>query len=113
MSGILYWNNLSPELSCKNTASEMSAQYLLSLVILSCFAADIFAQDCGRGKSEFVGYVVGGKPTVRGDWPWLVALINKRNENFFCGGSLIGAKHVLSGKAATRIIIIRDSEDAR
>lgn len=79
----------------------MSAKYFLSLVVLSSFFPDIFAHDNGRAESRIVG-VFGGKPTARGEWPWLVALFHTEYDRFFCAGSLISAMHVLSGEVTTR-----------
>lgn len=85
--------------------SGMRAKYFLSLVTSLCFVCGIFAievLECGLGKSEYEGFVFGGQPAAKGAWPWLVALIHRKHEKFFCGGSLISAKHVLSGKVAIR-----------
>lgn len=87
----------------------MSGKYFLSLAIFLC-ASEVLAtsaQNCGFGESEFEGQIAGGTPSSRGKWPWLVALIYRKYDQFFCGGSLISAKHVLSGKVATRENIIR------
>lgn len=43
------------------------------------------------------GLVLGGKRTDRGQWPFLVALRHIIHKRFFCGGSLISSKHVLTG----------------
>lgn len=96
--------NISQEISCKKTVSEMSAKYFLSLVVLSSFFPDIFALSFGDGT--IVG-VIGGKPIAKGDWPWLVALVYSESGQHFCGGTLISAKHVLSGKVATWKNLIR------
>lgn len=42
------------------------------------------------------GYIVGGKPCKRGQWPFLAALLLKEPREFFCGGSLITDRHVLT-----------------
>ena len=53
---------------------------------------------CGR-KNGVRGNVFGGKPTKPNTWPWLVTFLHriKKNKTFFCGGSLVSAKHVVSG----------------
>lgn len=83
----------------------MRSTFHIFAVVLFCFASDISSAskdlECGFGRSEFVGYIVGGEPSTRGAWPWLVALIHTENDQFFCSGSLISAKHVLSGEVAT------------
>ena len=43
--------------------------------------------------------MVGGDSVVdRTKWPWLVAFTHNEGNNYFCGGSLISKRHVLSGK---------------
>lgn len=77
----------------------MGNKIFLSLV-LSCLVCAIEAQQCGYGKSSFSPFVVGGGASKKGNWPWIVALTHKMNNQFFCGGSLVSAKHVLSGEIA-------------
>lgn len=92
----------------------MNGTHLISLVILLSllFEYSASAHICGQGRSEYNGEIVGGTQTTKGDWPWLVALTHGENDDFFCGGSLISAKHVLSGKVVThkfiRLIMIGD-----
>lgn len=43
------------------------------------------------------GLVIGGNRTDRGQWPFLVALRHIIENKFFCGGSLISSKHVITG----------------
>lgn len=58
---------------------------------------NILNLSCGK-VSFSIGFVVGGTETIRGQWPFLVALFNLETSKFFCGGSLITTKHVLTGK---------------
>jgi Trypsin len=51
---------------------------------------------CGSRRSV-TGTVFGGNEVKKNSWPWLVALFNRKNEKFFCAGSLISKRHVLSG----------------
>ena len=55
--------------------------------------------DCGK-KNGVQGNVYGGDPTKPNTWPWIVAFLHrvKKKKTFFCGGSLVSAKHVVSGK---------------
>lgn len=52
---------------------------------------------CGRrfGKTALI---FGGNPANQHAWPWLVALIYRHTDKFFCAGSLINRKLVLSGE---------------
>lgn len=42
------------------------------------------------------GFIIGGSEAKRGQWPFMVALIIRPRNQFFCGGTLITNKHVLS-----------------
>lgn len=42
--------------------------------------------------------MVGGNETVRGQWPFIVALYLLETDEFFCGGVLIAPQYVLTGK---------------
>lgn len=55
------------------------------------------SESCGQ-RRVLSGTIFGGSSTRRGQWPWLVAFVYRFEEKFFCGGSLISPKHVLSGK---------------
>lgn len=42
--------------------------------------------------------ILKGTETLRGQWPFIAALIEAKEEEFFCGGTLISTKHVMTGK---------------
>lgn len=46
------------------------------------------------------GLIKNGTESKPGEWPFMVALYHLRLKRFFCGGSLISSRHVLSGKAS-------------
>lgn len=52
---------------------------------------------CGI-RNGFIATVFGGEETVKGEWPWSVAFVKRLEERFFCGGTLVGSKFVLSGE---------------
>ncbi|GFQ82820.1 chymotrypsinogen A [Trichonephila clavata] len=54
-------------------------------------------EDCGVGTNT---RVVGGTNADRKAWPWMVALFNNKNK-FFCGGSLINNRYVLTAAHCT------------
>lgn len=56
------------------------------------------SDQCKKGRG-FTGQIVGGERAKKGDWRWVVAFIHWRSENYFCGGSLISTRHILSGKS--------------
>jgi secreted trypsin-like serine protease len=41
---------------------------------------------------------IGGIPSAKNQWPWLDAFVHTQANSFFCGGSLVSERHVLSGE---------------
>lgn len=75
-------------------ASSKLAVLVLFFVIFESFKAQ---ETCGQFNYGG-GTVVGGNEIKRGEWPWLIALFYSDNKKYFCGGTLISNKHVLTGK---------------
>lgn len=75
-----------------------SSEMRLQEVLLVCLMIlRIFGQDCGI-KRSLIGTIVGGISVKnRAEWPWLVAFVYKFSGSFFCSGSLISRKHIVSG----------------
>lgn len=52
---------------------------------------------CGQ-KTVGVGNVYGGKLVEANSWPWLVAFMKEPENTFFCGGSYVSKRFIVSGK---------------
>ena len=62
---------------------------------------------CGQ-RVVVSGLIVGGNETKPGEWPWLVALTLNPSHSFFCGGTLISEKHVLSGELNEHFVALKN-----
>jgi secreted trypsin-like serine protease len=69
------------------------------LLAICCFFVEgqSVREKCGR-KFSAIGTVFGGERTQSNEWPWLAALFYWPKDVFFCGGSLVSSKHVISGE---------------
>lgn len=45
---------------------------------------------------QFNARILGGEEAVREEWPFIAALFKVKDSNYFCGGTLISNKHVLT-----------------
>lgn len=61
--------------------------------------------DDTSGRDFLITRMLGGKDTVHGDWPWLVAVyfVEPTGINFQCGGSLVNNRTVLTAAHCVRI----------
>ena len=71
-----------------------SLTFWLAIVCIKYAAAQ---DTCGRQQSAHQ-LIYGGSAVTQGEWPWVVSLVEKKNNQFFCGGNLISHQHVLTGK---------------
>lgn len=73
---------------------------VFSLFLISCeifVASSSQVQPCGQRKGGG-GNIIDGIKAKKNEWPWLVAFVKVPEGKFFCGGSLISDKHILSGE---------------
>lgn len=68
------------------------------VILFALIGVDGFQKFSTKSPRFVDNRIFGGEKTKKGDWPWLVAFMRRKQEVFFCGGSLIGVKHVLSGE---------------
>lgn len=73
---------------------------IVFLLVLCVMVQGQELRDPYCGQREGAGLrSYGGEDTTEGEWPWIVALTNRLiDEEYFCGGSLVSQKHVLSGE---------------
>lgn len=66
------------------------------LIFITCGTIDVRTLECGI--TDFAGgLITKGSMAERGEWPFLATLHLAENNKFFCAGTLISTKHVLTG----------------
>lgn len=67
------------------------------ILILFAFSLSSTAQKCGQFTVNS-GLIVNGDDTVRGEFPFLIALWKLSDQSFFCAGNLISQRHAVTGE---------------
>lgn len=57
----------------------------------------LFPFECGRPSFIGAGVSIGGTPTEKGEWPFLAALFHQPSNEFFCAGTIITKRNILTG----------------
>jgi len=70
--------------------------YLMLPILLFIIVNHVQGQWCGN-VTFIKTTVLSGDEAAPGQFPFLAALIYKPKNKFFCGGTLITSKHVLTG----------------
>jgi len=68
--------------------------------------SNINNNECGIRNTDHKNLLISnGVRTMRGQWPWLVALFAMRlNYKFKCAGSILTTKHIITGKKSKKNI---------
>lgn len=72
------------------------------LLIFSVSLTSVSAQGknpCGV-SAVATGFIVNGTDSERGEWPWIASLHNKKDNSFFCGGTLVAPNMVITVSAS-------------
>ncbi|MBW9264255.1 MAG: trypsin-like serine protease [Candidatus Thiodiazotropha sp. (ex. Lucinisca nassula)] len=69
---------------------------LFLMIALFTISINQAAADYGKRKGLINHRIIGGKPAQADTFPWMTALINKTDNEQFCGGSLIAERWMLT-----------------
>lgn len=68
---------------------------ILSVTIVT-YLRDVYGNECGTTYLLQTN-ILGGVKTNRGEWPFLAAFYYTDKSTFFCAGTVISSKHILTG----------------
>jgi secreted trypsin-like serine protease len=69
----------------------------MQLVSANPAAAATVTRDCGKRLAPRA-FVYNGKQAKPYSWPWLAAFTYRDNDEYFCAGSLVSKRHVVTGQ---------------
>lgn len=69
---------------------------ILAVTTVKVCALEVESVECGT-TNVIDTRITKGDTTVRGQYPFLAALYLSKTDTFFCGGTLLSARHVLTG----------------
>lgn len=70
--------------------------FLLSICVGTFKIYEVGGIECGT-VNLLREVILAGNEVVKGEWPFLAALYYARYCNYFCGGTIISNKHILTG----------------
>ncbi|VEN58614.1 unnamed protein product [Callosobruchus maculatus] len=98
----IYYNTEAPTTSASRPGIEQ-LPIATNLQLTPIVNNYVDPQECGQPESAKFR-VVGGEEALPGRWPWMAAIFlhGSRRTEFWCGGSLITATHILTAAHCTR-----------
>ena len=81
------------------SSNSISHLYWITCVafVATLNAIHVDALECGT-VILYRQTVLGGNEVVKGEWPFIAALYHSQTFEYFCGGTIISDKHILTGK---------------
>lgn len=77
-------------------------------VVLMCLLRFHQVSGIKCGQMDFVDFttrISGGEEADRGQWPFIAALFQAKTLKYFCGGTLVTNKHILTGSNERLVVI--------
>lgn len=79
---------------------------LIGIAVVCIQMYHVSGTECGTVSQKFTfsSRILGGESVSRGDWPFIAALYRVEHSEYFCGGTLISNKHILTGNDANVVV---------